>query len=278
MGVRAQAAAVAVHHRPRLGLDAGGHLGGGVAELGLGQGGDRVHDPRPEPADGWVVPGQDGGVRLDGVDAAEQGSLGIGAFPVEDEVFQGRVVAGGTGHGPMPALPLPPRHHEQVTTTLAGIAALIPAWEQLARLPVRYAALYPANGAISASSTAWPQHILLADDAFATGAELREQLVHELAHQWLYLIQAIWPLDIPGAPLLTLPSGTRGRTPAEVIGAAHVAAALLRLYRTDQTGQAARRAAVLSGYGTACLDLAGAAAADLTTTGILIAQRLKEAF
>jgi hypothetical protein len=203
---------------------------------------------------------------------------GITDHEVEAWLAPSRAYLLGAGHGPMPALPLPPRYQEQVTGALAGITALMPAWEQLTRLPVRYAALYPANGAISASSTAWPQHILLADDAFATGAELREQLVHELAHQWLYLIQAIWPLDIAGAPRLTLPSGTRGRTPAEVIGAAHVAAALLRLYGTDQTRQVAMRTEGLSGYGTVCLELAGSAAADLTPTGILIAQRLKEAF
>jgi hypothetical protein len=184
----------------------------------------------------------------------------------------------GSGHGRMPALPLTPARSQQVKDTLTALAARIPAWQPLTRLPVRYAALHPANGAISASSADWPQHILLADDAFTASLELREQLVHELAHQWLYLIQAIWPLDLPGAPRLTLPSGTRGRTPAEVIGAAHVAAALIRLYRTDRTRRAARRIQDLSGYGTACLNLAGSAADDLTPTGILFAQRLKEAF
>jgi len=184
----------------------------------------------------------------------------------------------GAGRGPMPALPLPPGYQEQVTGTLAGIAALIPAWEQLVRLPVRYAALYPANGAISASSTAWPQHVLLADEAFATSRELREQLVHELAHQWLYLIQAIWPLDAPGAPLLTLPSGTGRRTPAEVIGAAHVAAALIRLYQADGTVRARDRIRTLTAYGAGCLEAAASAAPDLAPAGISITQRLKEAF
>lgn len=183
----------------------------------------------------------------------------------------------GAGHGRIPALSLPPARTRQVKNTLAALAALIPAWDLLTRLPIRYAALYPANGAISASSADWPQHILLADDAFATGIELREQLVHELAHQWLYLIQAVWPLDVPAAARLTLPSGTRGRTPAEVIGAAHVAAAVIRLYRTDQGRHAEQRIEALAGYGTACLDLAGSAADDLTPTGILFAQRLKEA-
>jgi hypothetical protein len=63
-----------------------------------------------------------------------------------------------------------------------------------------------------------------------------------------------------------------------VIGAAHVAAALIRLYRTDQSRHAAQRIEALAGYGTACLDLAGSTAADLTPAGTVFAQRLKEAF
>ena len=110
----------------------------------------------------------------------------------------------------------------------------MPAWAPLLSLPVRYARLHPDGGAISASSRDWPQHVLLADDAFASDAELREQLVHELAHQWLYLIEDIWPLDRPGAARLTLPSGTRDRAPAEVLGAAHVAAALTRMYASGR--------------------------------------------
>ena len=183
-----------------------------------------------------------------------------------------------TGYGQIPALPLPSRASQQVKDTLAALAQTMPPWRTLLALPVRYASLFPPNGAISASSTAWPQHVLLADDAFATSRELREQLVHELAHQWLYLIAAIWPLDQPAAPLLTLPSGTRGRTPAEVIGAAHVAAALLRLYQRDDDLHARQRAEALISYGTGCLELAASAAGDLTPTGTLIAQRLKEAF
>jgi hypothetical protein len=178
---------------------------------------------------------------------------------------------------PVPALPLAPARRRAVNEALAEVAALMPSWAPLLRLPVRYARLHPARGAISASSRDWPQHVLLAEDAFATGRELREQVVHELAHQWLYLIEDIWPVQAPGAGTLTLPSGTRDRSPAEVLGAAHVAAALTRMYQADSSAWAAARTATLTSYALGCLDLAAAVSSHLTGTGHLICQRLKEA-
>jgi hypothetical protein len=179
---------------------------------------------------------------------------------------------------PLPARPLTTARRDQVTGTLAGLTAALPPWQALLTLPVRYARLYPARGAISASSRDWPQHVLLADEAFATGRELAEQVMHELAHQWLYLIEDIWPLQRPSPAMLILPSGTRDRSPAEVLGAAHVAAVLIRWYQHTATEQAAVRISALAGYGTGCLDLAGTVSSDLTEAGNLIAQRLKEAF
>jgi hypothetical protein len=181
------------------------------------------------------------------------------------------------GPTPMPAQPLRAAGKQQIASVLAGLAADVPAWAPLLRLPVRYARLHPDGGAISASSRDWPQHVLLADDAFAGDAELREQLLHELAHQWLYLIEDIWPLDRPGAARLTLPSGTKDRAPAEVLGAAHVAAALARMYTTAGGRGAEARISALTAYGQGCLELAQAASADLTEAGTTIAQRLKEA-
>jgi hypothetical protein len=97
----------------------------------------------------------------------------------------------------------------------ADYAALMPAWQPLLALPVRFLELWPPTGAISASCWAWPQHVLLAADAFATPTQLREQVVHELCHQWLYLIEECWHLQQPGAEQLVLPSGTADRSPAE---------------------------------------------------------------
>ena len=182
-----------------------------------------------------------------------------------------------TSTTPMPARQLPAAFRQQVTRTLGDLAVCMPTWRLLLALPVRYARLHPAGGAISASSRDWPQHVLLAQEAFATSRELAEQVTHELAHQWLYLIEDIWPLQVPGAATLTLPSGTRGRSLAEVLGAAHVAAVLIRLYQHAATGQAAARIRALAAYGAGCLDLTSASA-ELTEAGALITQQLKEAF
>lgn len=214
------------------------------------------------------------------VDAERRGlAEGIGADAGQIDVWlaPSRAFMLNAGSTPMPALPLASTRKQLITDVLAGLAADLPPWASLLRLPVRYALLHPAGGAISASSRDWPQHVLLAEEAFATSRELREQLIHELAHQWLYLIEDIWPLERPAAATVTLPSGTRDRTPAEVLGAAHVAAALLRLYRPAATPWAASRARDLAAYGTGCLELAGTLSSDLTEAGHRIAQRLKEA-
>lgn len=177
----------------------------------------------------------------------------------------------------MPALPLTPLRSQMVKEALAELVAEIPAWGPLLRLPVRYTLLNTGNGAVSASSRAWPQHILLADEAFSNPTELREQTLHELTHQWLYLIQEVWALQAPHASIFTLPSGTTGRQAAEVLGAALVAATLLRLYRTCPGQQPTERLDRLAAYGAGCLALLTTREEELSDAGRQIAQRLKEA-
>ncbi|GAA2626946.1 hypothetical protein GCM10010411_74980 [Actinomadura fulvescens] len=169
----------------------------------------------------------------------------------------------------MPAEPLTPTRRAVIDAQLAEAGQLMPEWAYLLSLPVRYARLYPDRGAISASSRAWQQHVLLADAAFASDAELAEQLHHELAHQWFYLLQELWPLEEEGAPGITLPSGTSGRSPAEVLGAVHVAAVLIRRYDTVG-GASLDRLESLAAYGTACLDRVD----HLTPVGEQIAKHL----
>lgn len=177
----------------------------------------------------------------------------------------------------MPAQPLAPRRQRMIQSALAELASVIPAWEPLLQLPIRYALLEPVNGAISASSRAWPQHILLADAAFSNPTELGEQALHELTHQWLYLIQEVWALQSPRAGVFTLPSGTSGREPGEVLGAALVAATLLRLYQSGFGQQSAERLDRLAAYGTGCLTLLADRDEELSEAGRQIARRLKEA-
>ncbi len=178
--------------------------------------------------------------------------------------------------GPMPAATLTSMRQQMIADILAELAELIPGWAPLVGLPVVFSLLSPSNGAISASSRMWPQQVLLADEAFATHVELREQVVHELSHQWLYLIEELWALQAPGARHATLPSGTAHRTPAEVLGAAHVAAALTRMYRASATAPPGRQAR-LADYGSGCLELLSRLNNHLTDAGHSVARRLKEA-
>lgn len=180
------------------------------------------------------------------------------------------------GGPPMPAAPLTPRRRGMIAATVESLGATVPGWVALLRLPVRFALLDPPNGAISASSRMWPQHVLLAEEAFATARELTEQVVHELCHQWLYLIEEVWPLEARDAQQVTLPSGTSDRSAAEVLGAAHVAAALVRLYRTGADSPP-DRIARLTHYGDQCLGLLDGMHDDLTEAGRDVARRLKEA-
>lgn len=178
---------------------------------------------------------------------------------------------------PIPAQPLTPERQHMVQEALTELAADVPAWGRLVRLPVRYARLVTTNGAVSASSRAWPQHVLLAEEAFSSRGELCEQVLHELTHQWLYLIQEIWALQAPTAGTFTLPSGTTGREAAEVLGAALVAATLLRWYRTNSDRQPAGRLRQLGMYGTGCLELLAGRDEEMSDAGRQIARRLKEA-
>jgi hypothetical protein len=101
------------------------------------------------------------------------------------------------------------RHRTQmagnVTAYCGDSAELLPFMLEEFRRPL---VLRGDSGAVSASSYRWPQHVLLADAAFTSARELREQLVHELCHQWLYLMEELWALNAQGADLIVLPSGT----------------------------------------------------------------------
>ncbi|MFI6705394.1 aKG-HExxH-type peptide beta-hydroxylase [Nonomuraea sp. NPDC050478] len=170
---------------------------------------------------------------------------------------------------------------EAIDSVLDTLADTVPAWRPLVRLPVRFLLMDTGDGAISASCRDWPQHVLLADVAFANHRELREQVTHELCHQWLYMIQEVWRLADAGAEQLILPSGTADRTPSEVLGAAHVAAVLVRLHRVDPAGAGLQASAdhirYLIDYGRGCISLLDGLGDDLTEAGRALTQRLKEA-
>ncbi|MGW2541298.1 hypothetical protein ACWC5I_10595 [Kitasatospora sp. NPDC001574] len=173
---------------------------------------------------------------------------------------------------PVASYPMPAERRERVELARKDLVRLLPVWEPLFQLPVNY--LMREGSALSGSSFWWPQHVYIGEASFSSDLELREHVLHEQCHQWLYLLEELFNLDLPDSPELTLPSGTSDRTPREVVGAAHVAAVLVRLYRAeDNPGHLAP----LTAYGRGCLALLERHDHTLTDAGRVIVWRLKEA-
>lgn len=166
----------------------------------------------------------------------------------------------------------------QVGETRSAIAAWLPQWADLITLPLTFVAL-EHSAAISSSNFAWPQHIFLAPTAFARPATLGEQITHETSHQWLYLIEELWPLQVDDAETrFTLPSGTADRSPSELLGASHVVVNLCRLWAAMPVDDDDRHSRLehLRRYGAGCADLLAEAQPLLTDAGQSLAHRLTE--
>lgn len=164
---------------------------------------------------------------------------------------------------------LSPKQVSQVQEAQQHIIAAVPAWKQLISLPLSFRGL-SGSPAISASSFAYPQHIFLAPESFASPTELMEQVLHETSHNWLYLIGEIWALqNARHHTLLTLPSGTADREPGEVLGATHVVRNLIRLYENlpDQE-LAGHRLQELWEYYRGCEELIDQVRPELTIIGM----------
>ncbi len=172
----------------------------------------------------------------------------------------------------IPNAPLSEARAAQVEVAMARLATL-PSWRPLLELPLAVRGLVD-HPATSCSCYGVPQHIFLSESAFDDAVGLEEYVLHEVCHNWMYCIEEIrvlHPAEFPGR--YTLPTGTAGRNPTEVIGAAHVASTLIRWYR-HQNGQP-ERVRDLSRYLAGCIELLeGMPPGALTATGIEVAERL----
>jgi HEXXH motif-containing protein len=182
---------------------------------------------------------------------------------------------------PLPPGTLTDQQLAAIPATVELIARLVPAWAPLLRaLPFTYLPMPAGRSSVSASCFAWPQHILLSDAAFDDPAILAEQILHETFHQWLYMCEELRPLQQPDCTQrVTLPSGTRGRSPAELLGAAHVTCGLARLWPLLDVPTRARdrRLAHLTAYTGGCRDLIAASRPYFTADGHALADRILEA-
>jgi len=177
----------------------------------------------------------------------------------------------------LPHAELTPTQLTEVDQTRRHIGELMPRWQPLLDLPLAFLGLRHSK-AISSSNFAWPQHIFLAEAAFASPTTLAEQVLHEISHQWLYFIEEMWPLQEEGSPRFTLPSGTGGRSASELLGASHVVVNPHQLWSIlpADADLRERRLRHLRQYGARCQGLLDTAHSALTTEGQTLAHRLSK--
>ena len=167
----------------------------------------------------------------------------------------------------------------EVMTSLGVVRSAVPPWAGLMNLPVRFGIAPVEWKSVSSSSFAWPQHIWLSARAFASPEVLAEQLVHEISHQWLYLIEELTPLQIDQTDVrVTLPSGTPNRSVSELLGALHVSLNLRRLWLAIHVDESLRqrRLAHLDMYLDGCLRLLREVEPALTGVGNDFAIRIRQ--
>ena len=148
-----------------------------------------------------------------------------------------------------------------IKSQISFIREIKSSWYSLFSLPIRFRYI-STPGVISCSSPSYPQHIFLDREAFKSFEELREQLLHEFCHNWLYLFQEVVPLTFVQKNVrFTLPSGTANRTAEEVLGAAYVAASLIAFYSSSLDSKwfenkqiSIRRIVDLSNYLEICIN------------------------
>jgi len=177
----------------------------------------------------------------------------------------------------IPSTALPPSQQERVSEVLDAICSKAPIWKPLFTVPLRFRLLEDDSGALGCSCYAFPQHIFLAPRAFSNRIELAEQLVHECCHNWMYMLEELGAFQ-PTARgrKFELPSGTSNRSVTEVIGAAHVSAALCRWYEWHlNEASASIRLEQLRTYLKGCLTILDSLTEqDITPAGVEVACRL----
>lgn len=172
--------------------------------------------------------------------------------------------------------PLSSQQREEVEAARDFIGKEMPHWQPLMSLPLRISLLL-SDKAIGCSCFALPQQIFLSRRAFVSANELREQLLHEACHNWMYLLEEVGSFHFAGTGTrFVLPSGTSNRNAAEVIGAAHVTATLWLWYGRICDDFSSRRQKEVEDYFAGCLQiLHDEAGRELTVRGREVCELLR---
>jgi hypothetical protein len=157
----------------------------------------------------------------------------------------------------------------------AAIVLDMPQWSPLIMLPTTFHGS-SAPSVKSCSSYAVPQHIFLSRPVLDDSRRLAEAIIHEQCHNWMYMFQELCPFhEVRKGRTFTLPSGTANRDPAEVIGACHVAASLVRWYSSKDDEISRLRVETLLPYFHGCIRiLLGMSDNELLPAGHEIVGRL----
>lgn len=156
----------------------------------------------------------------------------------------------------LPCCPLDDNQRDAVSSAIDSINSAAPSWRPLTALPCSMQFLND-DDTISCSCFSYPQHIFLGARAFRSKEALCEQVLHELCHNWTYIIEEMTPLCEAGTSnTYTLPSGTSNKYLTEVLGAAYVGSVLIRWYQRFDEPTAHNRIAHLASYVSGCLEIA----------------------
>jgi hypothetical protein len=162
---------------------------------------------------------------------------------------------------------------ERLQRARASIIARQPRWRDLLALPC-VVKVIDTDEMFGWSCISMPQHIYLGTVSFASDEDALEQYLHELAHNWLYLIQELWAFeDGDWVKSFVLPSGTPGKSVTGVLDASFVMAVLRRYYRSVDNEDRGRS---LGEYVRGCVEML-AERPDLTAMGRRVWARLAQA-
>jgi hypothetical protein len=155
------------------------------------------------------------------------------------------------GSSRMAGRPPTARERTRIHEALRDIARARHHWRALTGIPLVFYVL-EHDDVISASAFLQPQQIFLSRRALASPRESREQVLHELVHIWLYMVEELWRLHPHDAPSrFILPSGRPNKNATEIIGAAFVTCVLGKYHRVRGWSS---RAEELVEYARRCLE------------------------
>jgi hypothetical protein len=160
----------------------------------------------------------------------------------------------------------------RIDDSISSIGRLMPNWRKYFQIEYKFYKIRDKR-IIGFSSASKPQHIYLGDQSWVDNEELTEQVLHEIAHVWLYMVEELWAFhENNKVKLYTLPSGTSHKTATGVLNACFVACVLSKFYSNKGN---IKRHEVLINYANSAISILNKSR-ELTFIGKEIRRTLQE--